>query len=65
MTIEQFKNLADEINFHNGKEYGIKYHKYRFVIYRTIEKLSGQVTEMYYEDNFTQVTKEKFIKLLN
>jgi hypothetical protein len=44
--------------------YGSKYHKYGFSIYRSIEKITGKVSEIYYDYEYP-VSKERFLELLN
>jgi hypothetical protein len=68
MTIQEFKNIARSENFHYEGIYGIHYFRYGLHIYRSIEKLTGEASETYFEEVMNvkrPISKEKFINQLN
>jgi hypothetical protein len=68
MTIQDFKNIAHSENFHYEGIYGVHYFRYGLHIYRNIEKLTGEVSETYFEEVMNvkhPISKEKFINQLN
>ena len=64
MTINNFKNLAENNIFHLENCFGVTYSSVGFKIFKTVEKLTGKAAETYQIDG-KPVTKTAFLLGLN